>query len=352
MRPLKSSPLALGFSLLVTASPARATEGRPEVQVYSSIGTTHRLTVRGRALRKSGERGSTVLSRNARRLFANEEWKNVEVKVTVAGHVREVRTDGEGLFDAQFVLDDAGLPPGEHEAKAEVGGISGTGTVHVISRTDLVVVSDFDDTVAVTHVTSRRRMLTSALLMGEDTQPRVPGMPELYQALRQHRSAAFVYLSGSPIQYHHRIRAFLSHNGYPPGGIFLRQLDSGALNPAGFKTPVLKRLLRDLPDQKFLFVGDSGERDPEIYRDIAKEAGERHLGTFIRLVTPERPDAARFEGQHAFGTPSEVAQALAGRALLDADAIDLVREAEQGVTPAPGKTPARRPGGDELQPAP
>ncbi len=331
MKSLKSGPLFVGFSLLVTAAPARATDGRPEIQIYSSIGTTHRLTVRGRALKKSGERGSTVLSRNARRLFANEEWQNVPVKVTVAGRTREVKTDDEGLFEAQFVLDDEGLPPGPHEARAQVANVSGTGPVHVIGRDELVVVSDFDDTVAITHVTSRRRMLTSALLMGEDTQPHVPGMPELYQALREGgptgRKAAFVYLSGSPIQYHHRVRKFLSRNNYPAGGIFLRQLDTNAFKPAGFKTPVLKRLLQDLPEQNFLFFGDSGEHDPEIYADIADDAGKRSLGTFIRLVTDEPTDAERFDNQVVFRDPREAALKLIERGLLPKEALERISDA-------------------------
>lgn len=338
MKGLKSGPLALGFSLLVTAAPARATEGRPEIQVYSSIGTTHRLTVRGRALKKSGERGSTVLSRNARRLFANEEWKLVPVRVRVAGREREVKTDDEGLFEAQFVLDDQGLPPGTHQAEAEVAGVIGSGPVHVIGRDALVVVSDFDDTVAITHVTSRRRMLTSALLMGEETQPHVPGMPELYQALRDGvpdgRKAAFVYLSGSPIQYHHRVRAFLNRNGYPAGGIFLRQLDAGALKPAGFKTPALRRLLRDLPDHQFIFFGDSGEHDPEIYAEIANAAGPRRLATFIRLVTDEAPDAERFAGQYAFREPHEAARLLVRLGLLRKEALPRIEAAAKGTEPS------------------
>jgi phosphatidate phosphatase APP1 len=48
------------------------------------------------------------------------------------------------------------------------------------------------------------------------------------------------------------------------------------------------------PKRHFVLVGDSGEKDPEIYARILSEFPERVEAIFIRDVTGEGQDAARY----------------------------------------------------------
>jgi phosphatidate phosphatase APP1 len=75
-------------------------------------------------------------------------------------------------------------------------------------------------------------------------------------------------------------------------------------------------------------VGDSGEKDPEVYSKIASDFPGRVDAVFIRNVTGEGPDATRykrlFRGEAAaklrvFRNPSELPVALSasGRTLAD-----------------------------------
>jgi phosphatidate phosphatase APP1 len=50
-------------------------------------------------------------------------------------------------------------------------------------------------------------------------------------------------------------------------------------------------LLSTYPDLPFVLIGDSGERDPEIYHQIVHEHPERILAIYIRDVTTRERDA-------------------------------------------------------------
>jgi phosphatidate phosphatase APP1 len=51
---------------------------------------------------------------------------------------------------------------------------------------------------------------------------------------------------------------------------------------------VIKFLVRNFPDRNFILIGDSGERDPEIYAKICRNYSKQIRGLFIRDL-PQRP---------------------------------------------------------------
>ena len=57
----------------------------------------------------------------------------------------------------------------------------------------------------------------------------------------------------------------------------------------------IEPLLSGWPKRRFVLVGDSGERDPEVYGEIARRHPDRVHRIFIRDVTGERSDAARYK---------------------------------------------------------
>jgi phosphatidate phosphatase APP1 len=59
------------------------------------------------------------------------------------------------------------------------------------------------------------------------------------------------------------------------------------------KEDVLRSLLNDFPQRTFILVGDSGERDPEIYGAIAREFPNRVTKILIRNITTDATN--RFE---------------------------------------------------------
>jgi phosphatidate phosphatase APP1 len=108
------------------------------------------------------------------------------------------------------------------------------------------------------------------------------GAPELYRDLAADTNP-FFYVSSSPWNLHAFLVAFLHHRAFPLGPVLLRDL----LGSAGRREPKhgRSREILDLhPDLPFLLVGDSGERDPQIYADMVRTCPGRVLAVYIREV--------------------------------------------------------------------
>ncbi|MBJ6759210.1 App1 family protein [Myxococcaceae bacterium JPH2] len=288
----------------------------PAVWVAPALASPEGLTLEGRVLKDAPSPGSSPLSRNLRRLLA-PNWEGASVEVEFQG-VKATVTSGD---DGAFAVD---LRPGEGQrftagpsvAEVRVAGARARARVEVVADdVPFLVVSDFDDTVAVTGVTSTRRLLTSALLRDGDTQEAVPGMAAFYGCLRADSAPAFALVSGSPIQYLPRVRTFLAHNGFPSGfGVYLRDLGPGTLS--GYKQPIIRRLLRQFP-QPVVLVGDSGEKDPEVYRQIRDEFPGRVKAIYIRDAG-HAEDPKRFTDMVLFQDPRVAAEHAAKAGLASA----------------------------------
>lgn len=185
----------------------------------------------------------------------------------------------------------------------------------------LSVISDIDDTIKITEVRDKSATLRNTFL--REFQP-APGMAEFYQSLARSNHAAFHYVSASPWQLYEPLAAFVTSNGFPAGPFELKQFRwkdrsffSLFANPEKYKPGVIEPLLKQFPKRKFILIGDSGERDPEIYGTLARKFPEQITQIYIRDVTDEPASAARYEQAfrtiprekwRLFKTPAELAQ--------------------------------------------
>jgi len=156
------------------------------------------------------------------------------------------------------------------------------GRVVLIEPQGVSVISDIDDTIKVSSVTSRRALIESTFLRPYRA---VPGMANVY-AHWQKKGAQFHYLSMSPWQLYGPLSTFLDREGFPAGVLHLRTVRtpgqgatarvlmeslSELMAPAReVKLKELETLFKAFPQRKFILVGDSGEQDPEIYAEIAR----------------------------------------------------------------------------------
>ena len=58
--------------------------------------------------------------------------------------------------------------------------------------------------------------------------------------------------------------------------------------PEEGKVPIITKLLNDFPGRRFILVGDSGERDANIYADMARKYPGRILKIYIRDVKNDK----------------------------------------------------------------
>ncbi|MBC7872409.1 MAG: App1 family protein, partial [Ferruginibacter sp.] len=94
------------------------------------------------------------------------------------------------------------------------------------------------------------------------------------------------------------LKDFLDLNNIPAGPLLLRDfgLEPKADNPnghLGHKLKEIKQIMQAYPQLQFVLVGDSGQEDPVIYREVVKEFPGRVLAIYIRDVQiPERKKIA------------------------------------------------------------
>jgi phosphatidate phosphatase APP1 len=152
------------------------------------------------------------------------------------------------------------------------------------------LVSDVDDTVMVTMLPRPLIALRNAMLVKESARQPVPGMAELYAAIVEAEPDIFVvYLSTGAWNVAEALTDFLARHGYPPGPLLLT--DWGPTQTGWFrsgqehKREQLRRLFQELPQLRWLLVGDDGQHDPSLYAEAATAAPDRVLGVAIRQLS-------------------------------------------------------------------
>jgi hypothetical protein len=171
-------------------------------------------------------------------------------------------------------------------------------TVHLVGDEGVSVISDIDDTIKASAVLDHGELLANTFLREFAA---VPGMAEAYREWAA-EGAAFHYVSSSPWQLHPHLQRFLADAGFPAGAMSLKDFrvkDESFFNlfasPEETKPPVIERILATWPKRRFIFVGDSGEKDPEVYGQVARAHPDRVLHIFIRRVEGSDLSEDRFQ---------------------------------------------------------
>jgi phosphatidate phosphatase APP1 len=90
-------------------------------------------------------------------------------------------------------------------------------------------------------------------------------------------------VSSSPWNLHAFLTAFLEHHAFPRGPLLLRDL-LGTGEGREQKHGRIHEILDLHPDLRFVLIGDSGEKDPQIYADVVRSHPGRILAVYIREV--------------------------------------------------------------------
>ena len=286
---------------------------------YRSYGTNSRLYVKGRLLTDKGikepdpndSRWHNLL--NMYRRFDSDEISGALLSVQPAdGSSHPVVTDEEGYFTLNLqpevlpepvdylwypvdVLLQKSPPPFPTPA-----GLN-TQAMVLIPPTDAEygIISDLDDTVIQTSATDLMRMARTVLLRNASSRLPFKGVAEFYRALQLGRNGKrnnpFFYVSSSPWNLYDLLEDFLDLNNIPPGPLLLRDMAMKRKSSAdasahhGHKLKEIDNLLLTYPQLPFVLIGDSGQEDANIYREVVRRYPGRILAVYIRDVNlPER----------------------------------------------------------------
>ena len=282
------------------------------ILVYPSHGIGQAFTIKGRFIEDDGVKAGRKTAsrwrnlRNNVKLLESDEIEDAVIEVRVGDWVGVGKTDDEGLFRVVGALA-AGkaLAPGRHRVTARALNDEGhpapaaEGALFIMPPTGLAIISDIDDTILHTGVTSKREMIKNALLKNAAQIAAVPGAAAAYAKARAAGVAGVFYLSGSPQNFIRRIQTFLRMHDFPAGPLLLKDFGSDpTFDQKTYKLGHLRSVFAAHPGLRFILIGDSGETDPELYTQIRGMYPDRVAAIVIRLVVGGDNRPARFPNMH------------------------------------------------------
>lgn len=229
-------------------------------------------------------------------LVDNESGKHVVVQwgtqVTEACETRRNgRCSGSVTLDVKLAERIASLPTGSVPV-VEVRTVLRDGdprefatNVFLLEDDGVSVISDIDDTIKITSCHDKVELLRNTML--REPTP-TPGQVALYRRWASD-GAAFHYVSNSPLPLLGALTTFLADAGFPLGSIALkpfRWTDGSFLEllapPEDHKQAVIEAMVAPWSKRTFVLVGDTGERDPEIYAAVARKFPARVRKIYLR----------------------------------------------------------------------
>ncbi len=240
------------------------------------------------------------------------QWKTSElpgrrVRITCGGRSVVVESDAEGYVDAWFdtpALEGPWAPIGfsmltpsgrNLEQERPWGEVEGQIFVPP-SDAEFGIISDIDDTVLHTNVQDLVRMVTLSVFGNALTRMGYPNTGEWFRGIVRATGSPTFYVSRSAWNLFPLLRGFIEHQQLPLGPLLLRDvgLSRGKERKRGHKYRRICEILDMYPRMRFICIGDSGQRDAEIYASVVKSHPGRVAAIYIRDVgDPERRHIAK-----------------------------------------------------------
>jgi len=344
---------------------------RYEIAGYRGYGSAERVLVHGRVIECRNIPAASATDSLWRNLLStykridSDPLGHARVIARVGDEEHELVADDEGFFREWL---DVALPERDDEHWHEVAlrlatpirpdhpEVTGTAAIRIPSGApSFGVISDLDDTVIQSRITSFLQAVRTVMLGNSRTRLPFPGVAAFYQALERGGDGArknpIFYVSSSPWNIYDIIADFMDVQRIPTGPIHLRDWDIGldALSSRRLKThkePIIREILDLYPELPFILIGDDSQKDPEIYRAILDAYPGRILAIYIRNVRsdPERSASVQALAEQVLAAGSTLvladdtfaaAKHAADQGWIEASALPSVHEekrADEGVS--------------------
>ncbi|RMB60321.1 App1 family protein [Tessaracoccus antarcticus] len=264
---------------------------------YTGFGTPEQVRVLARVVLKPPKELGIVqaaydfLHRRGWRNFIAAPLGNAQAWIILNGAPVLVQADRSGYIDVR--VKNPGLAPGWHtiEVRSADGSSGGVEVQIIDSEETFGIVSDIDDTILSTWLPRPFLAAWNSFFLTEQARQAVPGIARFYQGmLADHPGAPVIYVSTGAWNTYPMVSRFLARHGIPKGAMLLT--DWGPTNTGWFrkgpdhKRTCLRELARDLPNIRWVLVGDDGQHDPELYAEFATLQPRHVRARAIRQLTP------------------------------------------------------------------
>jgi hypothetical protein len=255
--------------------------------------------------------------------FADDPEETVYRIVNSEGETPRTDRNGNIIGEIRIPVEDAVWMNDINDDKkvgvrATSNRYSGSGYVIFMQPEGLSVISDIDDTVKISEIPAGAQIVVRNTFFKEYAA--APRMADMYA---QWEDATFHYVTGSPWQLYRSLSGFLFSEkaGFPVGTFHMKNARKNVFTISSWrdlsefitnenltfeqKLRQTAQIFEHFPDRRFIMVGDSGERDPEIYRTIRERYPDQVKEIIIRDVVNHRQlRPERLEGMTIMPAPT------------------------------------------------
>ncbi len=235
------------------------------------------------------------------KLFLTFKVPNKKVYIKVHEEMFEVQTNSQGFFYKTVELNDS-IKTDLDEERPRVyfslkpfyqkpDRVWPGRFILPEQKTQLLVISDVDDTIIKSRATSFLQVAFRTLFFPVSKRKTFDEASAFYKDLQKGaytgKPGLFFYVSSSTWNIYPVLFGFLEHNDFPAGALIL--------NDTQTKTPVtdstlkhrhkkarIEEIMSMYPKLEILLIGDAGQEDPQLYLSIAKKYKERVRAILIR----------------------------------------------------------------------
>jgi phosphatidate phosphatase APP1 len=252
------------------------------------------INLLGRLMDATPEQLQTDICRDRTEPFFQTPVRAASVQFSIGEQVfsKLARTKRNGHFRSRIAPEVAPREPFPDSVtlRAAIAEQSVGNELHLLDSEGTSVISDIDDTIKFSNVENRAELLANTFLREFQA---IPDMIGVYRGLADSH-ASFHYVTASPWQLCRPLQQFMGDFGYPAGSMHFRtfRLSDHLLKRMGVihrggKSAAVRRILASCPHRKFILIGDSGEKDTEIYTRCFRDHPHAIRRILIRLVRPE-----------------------------------------------------------------
>ncbi|MEM7801569.1 MAG: phosphatase domain-containing protein [Chloroflexota bacterium] len=272
---------------------------------FRGFGNESRAMIRGRVVRnkpyESGQADDSYLDNliDVYGYITSQEVKEAKITATFLGQAVDLTTNSEGFFEHSFDINSIDQSKLDSIWQPVRYALESDDNFIYVSKSDVLlpsenarfgVISDIDDTVLQSKATNYLRAAQLMFLHNARTRLPFPGVSAFYQALHNEGENPIFYVSSSPWNLYPLLADFFEFQGLPAGPLFL--MDYGFTKEQFItkehrehKVENIQKILGTYSTLPFILIGDSGQKDAEIYREIAHSFREQIIAIYIRNVT-------------------------------------------------------------------
>ena len=167
-----------------------------------------------------------TFQRNRLEPFMVDDAKFEKIRIIInSKHNYTTKTDNEGQFRTSFIIPNDDVQKLKNDNQVITYQAIGDnedvyeGTIHLLERRGISIISDIDDTIKISEVLDKIRLVANTFIHGFRV---VEGMPEVYRKWKERYNCSVHYLSAMPDQLYNVTKEFVDGQKFPDGTFHMR----------------------------------------------------------------------------------------------------------------------------------